>query len=191
MTNHFFDIGANCGNTFDLFLNQTQKYHGWKVWCFEPSPKHMNNLLNKAIQVSNKFNVVVCPFGLSGKTEVVPFYEMVNNTVSDSFIQSGLYATLDPDPKYNIIGSCVSICDFIEKYTTEFDNVVLKVDCEGSEFGIYESLLNRPDIVKRISKVYNEWHPSYGHMTPDKQNKVKNITIGFEQHKIEFAEWSF
>jgi|688.fasta_scaffold245008_4 hypothetical protein len=29
MKKHFFDIGANDGNTFDLFLNESDKYKNW------------------------------------------------------------------------------------------------------------------------------------------------------------------
>lgn len=191
MAKHFFDIGANDGNTFDLFLNQHEEYHGWNVWSFEPSPKHMNSLLSKARQVSGRFNVIVCPFGLSGKTECIPFYEMVNNTCSDSFIESGLFATKDPSPKYNIIGSCVSICEFIESYTFDGDEIVLKVDCEGSEYDIYENLLANPKYISRIKKIYNEWHPSWVDMDPVRRARAEKILEGFKAYPVQFTDWSF
>jgi len=191
MTNHFLDIGANSGNTFDLFLNQHEEYYGWNVWCFEPSPKHMNSLLDKARQVSGRFNVVVCPFGLSGTTTVVPFYEMVNNTVSDSFIKTGLYATLDPAPKYNVIGSCVSIVEFMDIYTFDGDSVVLKVDCEGSEYDLYENLLTRPDLLSRIKLIYNEWHPAWNDMDAERRIRAEKIINRFNAYPIKFTDWDF
>lgn len=191
MAKHFFDIGANDGNTFDLFLNEHQEYYGWNVWSFEPSPKHMNSLLNKARQVSGKFNVIVCPFGLAGKTQCIPFYEMVNNTCSDSFIETGLFATKDPNPQYNIIGSCVSICDFMESYTSDGDEVVLKVDCEGSEYDIYENLLANPKYISRIKKIYNEWHPSWVDMDPVRRSRAEKILEGFRAYPVQFTDWSF
>ena len=39
MKHHFFDIGANIGQTFDDFLTKTTAFDGWDVWCFEPSPR--------------------------------------------------------------------------------------------------------------------------------------------------------
>lgn len=191
MHRHFFDIGANDGNTFDLFLNKAKEYHGWNVWCFEPSPKHMNSLLAKAKEASDTFKVFVCPFGLSGKTEVLPFYEMVNNTVSDSFIPVGLFATLDTDPKYRVVGSCVSASDFIRAYTSDIDEIVLKVDCEGSEYGLYENLLANPDILSRIKKIYNEWHPAWRDMDPGRRTRAENIISGFSKHRIKLDNWEF
>ena len=189
MTHHFLDIGANIGDTFGLFLNNNPKYNGCTVWCFEPSPKHYNELLQNARAASGLYNVVVCPFGVGGKTELLPFYEMVNNTSSDSLFRD-VGGTPDPTPKYQILASIVSICHIISNIPSG-DTITMKLDCEGAEFGIYEALLEQPELLQRIDCIYNEWHPGWSGMDDTKKQQVLSIVTRLAQHGKILKDWAF
>ena len=45
---HFFDVGANVGQTFDDYLTKQPRFDGCHVWCFEPSPRHFVALCRKS-----------------------------------------------------------------------------------------------------------------------------------------------
>lgn len=190
MKKHFFDIGANCGNTFDYFLLNRPEYYGSTVWCFEPSPQHHIFLLRKATDVSDKFNVVVCPFGVSGNMGVFTINQMSNNTQSDSFY-TDIGGTIDTNIKYTVAAATVQISQLIRNFTSEGDEVTLKVDCEGCEYDIYEDLLKHPDLLKRIDIIYNEWHPGWADMDEVRRSRAEKILKEFSAYPIKFTDWSF
>jgi FkbM family methyltransferase len=190
---HFLDIGANCGNTFDYFLDSQSDLFGCTVWCFEPSPRYFTRLLDRTKLSSSKFNIRICPFGLGGKTETMRFYEKDHNDVSDSFFNPIQYfGTPIKDPKYLVIGSIVSISEFIKMHIPSEDEIILKVDCEGAEFALYEDLLNNPNILKQVTKIYNEWHPSWGHFNEEELNRATNIVNRIStEHNLTLDVWPF
>jgi len=190
-SNHFFDIGANEGNTFELFLNDHPQYLNWNVWCFEPSPRNQKKLLESVKNNDNNYNITICPFGLAGKTTSLPFYQMSNSNQADSFIKEGLFATLDNGNNYKILGWVVSITDFIKENTKADDTIVLKIDCEGSEYDIHNDLLSKPEILKRISIIYNEWHPSYTDMTEQKKKLTDEIIRKYGEFGKALTPWMF
>jgi FkbM family methyltransferase len=86
MQQHFFDVGANNGQTFQDYLAPGSHYDGWKVWCFEPSPRHWEQLIKTVNEYKTRFQIVLCPFGLSDTTDMAPFYEK-GDPRGDSFQQ--------------------------------------------------------------------------------------------------------
>ena len=116
--NHFFDIGANVGQTFDDYLCKTNKYDGYTVWCFEPSPRHVPALMNKAVENSKRYTINVCPFGLRGRITVSKFYQK-DDPRGDSFES---YLASDHETKnmeygYAIYSPAIGIADFIKSST--------------------------------------------------------------------------
>jgi FkbM family methyltransferase len=145
---HFFDVGAHNGNTFE-FLGD---YKNWKIWCFEPSPRHTVGLLDHA--TSSDYNITVCPFGLGGKTQAVQFFQK-NDRQADSFLQA---FSENNRLGYDIITVMYDISEFILKHTKEEDIIHLKLDCEGAEYEILQSLLDNPKAFDRVKKLMVEFH---------------------------------
>jgi FkbM family methyltransferase len=80
---------------------------------------------------------------------------------------------------------CISLEDIVNDYITDKNNndLVLKLDCEGSEFNI---LYNTPNhILKRFSTMYIEFHdemnPDYQYKTNDIIEKITNL--GYDKYK--------
>src|SRR4051812_11169861 len=64
---HFFDIGANTGQTFDDYLLKGDGFDGATIWCFEPSPRHTSALRTRCdflLTTGHNWRINVCPFGL-------------------------------------------------------------------------------------------------------------------------------
>lgn len=162
--NHFFDIGANVGQTFDDFLLKTNEYDGWHVWCFEPSARHIPALLERTAALSDRFTIHVCAFGLSDQTGPFEFYEKIDPR-GDSFehyLASGSNVTDNVDRKVKHLSFCMNAAEFIEQYIPEGDRIWLKVDAEGSEYRILTAILNRAgwdnDLSRRFLGASVEWH---------------------------------
>ena len=154
---HFFDIGANVGQTFDQFLSQTTEYDGWTIWCFEPSPRHFAQLLENCARYRDRYIINICPFGIGEYSKLLRFYEK-DDPMGDSF-EERLWN--DHEPKninngYTVIAHALSIQEVIDELIPEEDSVIVKLDVEGSEYGILESLAL--DTPKQIKKLLVEWH---------------------------------
>ncbi len=195
--NHFLDVGANIGQTFDKYLLRTNDFDGFKVWCFEPSPRNIAALLETAYKVTSwpqkgvhNFQVVVCPYGLWGKDGSFSFYEKSDaldpygreNGEGDTFIENFLTTNKAP---YSINAVTVSASKFILNNTGETDNIVIKLDCEGAEFGILEDLLSHPEALKRVRKFIVEWH------TTDEFYKKEALIEEYSKLGYKLEDWPY
>lgn len=151
--NIFLDVGACGGTTFDLFLAKTDQYNGWRVYCFEPSPRHWPGLLQRADHYRHQYDIVLCPFGMAGKTGFLPFYEKEepsgDSFIKDYFVNAGTRHFLCP---------VVEAGPFLHSIIQPGDNLHVKLDCEGGEYGILPSLLQWVDVWKAIDRLLVEFH---------------------------------
>lgn len=159
--NHFFDVGANIGQTFDDYLVGNNKHDGWKIWCFEPSVRHFPQLIAKIDAVKSRYSVVLCPFGIGGENTTAEFFPKIDPR-GDSF-ERYLYCN-PPTPVvnlsagYELVFPMVSLPEFILRHTAPNDVIELKLDCEGGEFTALPALLNYPEALRRISTFFVEFH---------------------------------
>ena len=186
---HFLDVGANIGQTFDDFLNKTKDFDGHHVWCFEPSPRHVPDLMAVADKLSQRYKIHICPFGLSDQTTLAKFYQKDDGR-GDSLAQF-LYS--DHEAKnievgYELCVSVLSITDFLNFNTKPTDDVTIKLDCEGAEYGILSDLfINGGKLVERIEKVYLELHTTeYNH-----PKNAQPLIVGLERMGISFEQWKY
>jgi FkbM family methyltransferase len=156
---HFFDVGANIGQTFDDYLLKHPAWLGGEIWCFEPSPRHLPALMAKAASMADQFRVHVCPFGLRGDSGVRSFFQK-DDPRGDSF-ESYLasdHLTQNMETGYTLHGVSIGIDVAVCGLTKPGDEVTLKLDCEGSEYSILTALLNQPATLERISAILVEFH---------------------------------
>jgi FkbM family methyltransferase len=166
--NHFLDIGANIGQTFDWYLNKTHDYDGWHVWCFEPSPRNLVALIDRAQHgdILHKHKVTICAFGIGGEWKAMPFFQ-TTNPVGDSFHKQyrvGAEVSKNLELPYDLVGSTMPLAEFIRRHIPDGEKCVVKLDCEGGEYGALRSLLCSLEQLKKCSKIMVEWHDT---MNPD------------------------
>lgn len=186
--NHFFDIGANIGQTFDWYLLKTHDFDGWDVWCFEPSPRNTIQLLDRVRRLDKRFHVHVCPFGVAGKYEVARMYEN-QNPIGDSFFEhytAGGDVSKVLDTAYLIHPVCVPLSQVIVTATEPGDSVVLKLDCEGGEYAALRDLLAHPEALTRCPRIMVEWH---GTGLPGDDSEL--LTKQFAEKGITLDPWIF
>lgn len=174
--NHFFDVGANIGQTFDQYLCGNKIHDGWKIWCFEPSVRHFPALCAKIDQVKSRYSVVLCPFGIGGENTTAHFYPKADPR-GDSF-ERYLYCNpptpvVNLEAGYDLVFPMVSLPEFILRHTAPEDNIELKLDCEGGEFTALPALLACPDALKRVSEFFVEFHHN-GDGWADRMNQIRN-----------------
>lgn len=158
--NHFIDVGANVGQTFDEYLSRDPAYDGWTVWCLEPSPRHWPGLCATAERYRERYNIHLCNFGLHAATGSGVFYQK-DDPRGDSF-----YAHLESDhltanlaAGHTMHIATTGIVDFLQHYIPAGDAATLKLDCEGSEYAILTALACAPTaVLERVRRILVEWH---------------------------------
>lgn len=176
--NHFFDIGSNDGCTFREFLCHDKKYDGWTVWCFEPSPRHLQKLMDTAKEFQNRYQIIICPLGITGETGMQEFYEK-DDPRGDSF-ESHLasdHLTINLDNGYKIMAPTMSIWRIFGMIPPG-DRVTLKIDAEGSEYSILDSMQTMD--LSCVDEIFVEWH-TIGSSHRDPQEIIRNFPMEIKQ----------
>jgi FkbM family methyltransferase len=183
---HFFDVGANVGQTFDDYLMRRPEFDGAEVWCFEPSPRHLPALMAKAAALANRYKIHVCPFGLRGRSDIATFFYK-DDPRGDSFERfcRADHDQTNLDPGFELYVATIAAGDFIEKFIPAGDQVILKLDCEGSEYALLAELLQNPGALSKIRDILVEFHsiPAYPGMLGRGQLEQAFRAIGKPLHQ--------
>jgi FkbM family methyltransferase len=135
-----FDIGFNYG----FFTLDALTYKPKKVIGFEPNPKLVKLFNQLEIQ-----SVELHKAAVSDKTGTTIFYE------NDFSGKSSIHSDVNSDTSANSYE--VKICSFNDM-AEQYDVIdYLKVDCEGAEYEIFESI-PKEFLTNRIRKIALEFH---------------------------------
>ena len=182
---HFFDIGANIGQTLDDYiLPRVSEFDGWEIFCFEPSVRHLGELRDRCEQLASRHNLTInlCSFGLYDRTGWLKLHE-ARDPLADSFFASpGVRKS-----KLTVLCPVVDVVDFILANVQHPDTVTVKIDAEGSEFPILERILGAPDIWRNIERVLVEWHST----GPDSDDRRHRIEDRLKLVNIPLEEWTY
>lgn len=156
-----FDIGFNYG----FFALNSLQYNPKKIIGFEPNPKLVKAFNQLELDVVELHNVAV-----SDKDGSTIFYE---NNFSG---KSSIHSDMNTDTKSHSYE--VTICSFMSM-VNRYDVIdYLKVDCEGAEYEIFESIPNE-FLTNRINKIALEFHHNINDIRVIKlMDKIKEC--GFE-----------
>lgn len=159
-----FDVGGNIG----LFSYYSICRGAKEVYCFEPSPVSAA-CVRENFKFSNLFLEEVAVSNKNGKIE---FFDDQNDSICSSMFK-------ETSSSKKIICDSVNLIDYIKNKNIKKVNY-LKLDCEGAEYDIIESL---PDdfLFYDVEKICVEYHMNTGGRILPMINKLK--LCGFD---IEF-----
>lgn len=150
------DIGANIGTSCLFFskLNNVEKIYAYEpvLVTFEQAVLNieLNKEISKVVQLNN--------FGL-GKNNRDQVFMFDKNVKGNTGVRGEMSSSFKPE---NVIETSVVIKDAsicISKIVSlnPKAKIVLKMDCEGGEYEIFESL-SRTGVIKQIDYLMMEWH---------------------------------
>ena len=150
------DIGMNVGVASIYFANMN-----WvdKVYGYEPFPNTFNEATNN-ISLNDKISNKIIPFNLGVSSVTCE----KNITLFDSGLLSAstLYNNKNIDGKIaknQISVKLISVNELITNVTNEHPHkkILLKIDCEGEEYGIFDAL-NATNNLDNVDCILLEWH---------------------------------
>jgi FkbM family methyltransferase len=141
------DVVVDIGFNYGIFSLGALKKGASKIYGFEPN----KNIYEKLKYYPRKDIVQIFNLAVSDKYETLTFYEG-DNTLGSSVLNN----VGDFKESYEV--DCINFYDFIVRNKiTKID--FLKVDCEGTEYKIFESI---PDeFFQTIKKIHVEFHNNF------------------------------
>lgn len=154
----FIDVGANIG---DSVLYAAMQKNIQKVYAYEPFQKTYNFAV-KNVNLNPEYKNKIKLFNFGWGKDNVELEVKTNNDINLSAINS----TQEFFHAQNL-SEYIEKTNIIIKKSSEIlkeilithpnDNIVLKLDIEGSEYDVLEDLINA-DLLKYISIIVVEWH---------------------------------
>jgi FkbM family methyltransferase len=184
MNKHFIDAGANIGQTLD-WLARTPRFDGWKVWCIEPSIRHLAALASRANEYAERYEIAICPFGLGARSGWGEFFPK-SDPLGDSF---DVDSWTDHE-QHNLALWCrifcgvVGIADFLRQIPDP-EELVLKLDVEGAEYDILPALLESPEL-RKVTEILVEFHNVGRCVEMDSEQLIR----AFDARGIAIDMWS-
>jgi len=153
------DVGAHIG-LFALFASQFCK--NGKIFCYEPIKENYKILIEN-IEMNQIQNIFPNNLAVTKKTSRVKIFLNDDQSGHSMFIQNKNFVEVDSKSLSDIfIDNGIKECDF------------LKLDCEGAEYEIVESLSS--DLFTKINKTAIEYH-----MVDTKPELLEQLINKFKQ----------
>jgi len=191
----FCDLGANIGSTY-LFFKKF--YKNATFFLFEPNV----NCYKKLLQLTDRHHSMVYVKNVAVSSVSGTFKFFLGGSLNDEFSESGsisenYFRALKKKKEKNkknkkqIFLKAINFNSFLKKNSKNFDKIVVKMDIEGAELNLIESLIKNKTLTM-IDILYVEFHSNYvkknQHMK-FKNRELKIISYIKEKTNITLRMW--
>lgn len=204
MKKYFLDCGANVGQSVKYFINYRLIDKDTIIHIFEPNITALDECIENLKQYDD-YSITYHNVAIWSKTCVRPLtveycgddYKcQLNDEIISGNKEIGGATNIMCDewkkPSYindnQIISgrqvACIDFSQFLRYNIPDGSQVICKMDIEGAEFEVLSSLIKQKTI-RKISKLYIEWHD---HLLKNPPNK-KNIISELKRNKIDIGDW--
>jgi len=184
----FVDCGANVGQSFDWFKKYFNR-NNISFVLFEPNPNCIKILKKKLAHSEVQASLISSAVGLQdGKTK---FYGIEQDELSLS--QGG---AIHPAPwhkhndeRYTTV-DIIDLPKFLKKKKTKTTQIVMKMDIEGAEVKLLESMI-KDDTIRLLDILYVEFHSRF--FPKAERSKLalreQNIFQSISQKGVKIRTW--
>lgn len=176
---YFIDCGAHCGESI---LKAKQKFGlDTRIVSFEPIP-YFADQLTEIHKGNDTIDVVNAAVWIDD--DIKKFYVSCDITDGSSLLGRNIN---NLDESVYVEVSCVDLSSWIMKTFTKNDYVILKLDIEGSEYEVFNKMIEDGSI-GLIKEFWGEWHDDKIKDTHTLELS-KKVYKYLKDNKITFNTW--
>lgn len=200
MKNIFLDCGTHLFQGFKEFQKMYNIDSSWDCYSFEANPitydlsrpKYQElidqgfNVSHLNVGVSDKYDKIKinCALSPEGDSYTNQGSNILNNPPSVDKVYGGIFNYNDGDRIINTI----DFSDFLKRVYDSSEFVLVKMDIEGSEFGVLDSLIESGNF-KLINEIYVEFHERFFDDQELYSKKKEEYKAIFKEHNVLLHEW--
>ena len=194
----FLDGGTHYGQGLQQFIQMYNITPEWTIHTFEANPVTHTHFLEKNTNLLQDFNINHYNKALSNKNGIVTIHQETppnedNSGMGSSIISLDKWNPWDGTLRENFKTSseveCINLSEFILNNFSKEDFIVVKLDIEGSEYDVLESLIET-EAIFYINDLYVEFHSRFftnSEEILDRENSVKSFI--FNNTQVKLTEW--
>ena len=195
MKNIFIDCGSNLGQGYEQVKSLQNIDSNWDVFMFEPNPNCFESLKKKYSRFENISIHKEGVYDRDGETEFHITTDLngnLNKYSQGSKISETLNMFVDRKRFYGYSKPIKVKLRRLSKFVNslESNNIILKIDVEGSEYAIINDLIEQGSFIN-IKHLYVEFHNNA--IDKDKSetyNEQRTEIINFlKKNNVGFTEW--
>jgi FkbM family methyltransferase len=196
MKNVFLDLGTHYGQGLSEFIHMFNMNDSWIIHTFEANPvthkiykeKHHSRFpwvvsYNEAVSDHDgtlTFNIETPPnegnTGMgSSAISLEQWDPWGNNSKNDQF-------------QVQVEVSCINFSRFVRDNFGKDDNIVVKMDIEGSEYVVLEKMIE-DGTIDYVNHLYVEWHARFFKNKEEVQIRQKNLIDKLKTYNLELHNW--
>jgi len=192
--NLFIDLGTNTGQGFNYF-RRFFKLDLFDYILVEPNP-NLEDHIKKLILKSNFVNKIEF---INKAAHISDSNTKLLGTIEDERGKTSEGASIIKEHNSKMYtsqvehGLDVETFDFVKKLQSlkHYDNIIIKMDVEGSEYDILEDMINNLNHKENIKHIFVEFHSRF--LSPEFKKKFilreKAIQKGLNKANIKFTQW--
>lgn len=194
----FLDGGTHYGQGLQQFIQKYNITPDWEIHTFEANPVTYNHFLEKSSHLFSYFNINHYNKALSNKNRTVTIHQETPPNEDNSGMGSSIISldkwnpwggTLRENFKTTDEVECIDFSEFILSNFSKEDFIVSKLDVEGSEYDILESLIET-EAIFYINDLYVEFHSRFFTNFEEILIRENNIKSFISNHtQIKLTEW--
>jgi FkbM family methyltransferase len=196
-------IFVDCGtHLFQGFCDFVQKYkidETWECYSFEANPNTFRMSQEKylSLLLNEKLNIKHYNQAISNKTDKIKVNCSKDSLGDVSQASNTLINPPDYDKQWKnsfeysdqeVYVDAIDFSKFLTEISTSSDFVLVKMDIEGSEFDVIESLIETGSY-KLIDEFYCEFHERFFEPQTEYEDKKEYFKKIFLENNIEIKEW--
>lgn len=195
MANVFLDLGTHFGQGLSHFIRERNINDTWIVHTFEANPTTYEIFMrdhHKDFPWVNAHNKAVC--ATNGK--IILHQETPPNegatgqgsSIINLEYWNPWYGKLREHFQNDVEVESVSLSDFIMHNFSPEDNIIIKMDIEGSEFETLENLIDT-GAIDYVNKLFVEWHCNFFTNKEEMESYKAGLIQTLAEKNVELHEW--
>jgi FkbM family methyltransferase len=158
----FLDIGAGAGTSAEYFL---KTHKGFEIYSFECDKRNIETIKQKG----TKTNLITCAAWISDN--IVRYYPGTTSGAGTLF-KTKKTGGINKNKYYDV--PAVDLARFIKSKFSRDDYIIVKLNCEGSEYELIPHL-RQNNLVSWVNEWFVNWHYKKIGMSEDEHNMIVGL----------------